>query len=360
MIPDKNPYNNWNGNGSTTTFDFDFYIEDETQLAVYHTNSKGVQTLLKYGTDYSINELQNENGSFINFPLASSTYSVLSENEVISLCLTLPITQENPYSKSSYLNLKTLEYSLDYLTRICQIISRQMERSVKTQEGSSQTAEELVQALNDAQVNAAASASEAANSASGANISALNSENSANLASEKASFIQEKADLISANAQAILTKATTSLDNLTDDGEAKFDGKWTITNNIIVFEGRVLSTSSTLVPFTLDFLPDNGEYEILFYSGVQLLYNNTYCYGSIGISSDIINTPFPYIRISGSASTGHVYIKDSLILPVKNKKVYISGDTQNINSKGDLIAIAYRKLGVGFETTNESEVTQDE
>jgi hypothetical protein len=225
MIPDKNPYNNWNGNGSTTTFDFDFYIEDETQLAVYHTNSKGVQTLLKYGTDYSINELQNENGSFINFPLASSTYSVLSENEVISLCLTLPITQENPYSKSSYLNLKTLEYSLDYLTRICQIISRQMERSVKTQEGSSQTAEELVQALNDAQVNAAASASEAANSASGANISALNSENSANLASEKASFIQEKADLISANAQAILTKATTSLNNLTADGEARFDCK---------------------------------------------------------------------------------------------------------------------------------------
>ncbi len=160
--------------------------------------------------------------------------------------------------------------------------------------------------------------------------------------------------------QAILTKADTSLDNLTADGEAKFDGKWTITNNIIVFEGRVLSTSSTLVPFTLDFLPDNGEYEILFYSGVQLLYNNTYCYGSIGISSDIMNTPFPYIRISGSASTGHVYIKDSLILPVKNKKVYISGDTQNINSKGDLIAIAYRKLGVGFETTNESEVTQDE
>lgn len=176
----------------------------------------------------------------------------------------------------------------------------------------------------------------------------------------KTEQIEANSEQIAAINQAILTKATTSLDNLADSGKAKFDGKWTITNNIIVFEGRVLSTSSTLVPFTLDFLPDNGEYEILFYSGVQLLYNNTYCYGSIGISSDIINTPFSCIRISGSASTGHVYIKDSLILPVKNKKVYISGDTQNINSKGDLIAIDYRKLGVGFETTNESEVTQDE
>ena len=127
-----------------------------------------------------------------------------------------------------------------------------------------------------------------------------------------------------------------------------------------MFEGRDLSTSSTLVPFTLDFLPDNGEYEILFCAGVQLIYNNTQCYGSIGISSDIINTPFSCVRISGSAGTGHVYIKDSLILPVKNKKVYISGDTQNINSKGDLTVIAYRKLGVGVDTTNESEVTQDE
>lgn len=209
MIPDKNPYNNWNGNGSTTTFDFDFYIEDETQLAVYHTNSKGVQTLLKYGTDYSINELQNENGSFINFPLASSTYSVLSENEVISLCLTLPITQENPYSKSSYLNLETLEYSLDYLTRICQIISRQMERSVKTQEGSSQTAEELVQALNDAQVNAAASASEAATSANAANASAIAAGEEATIATQKTAEVSETynnamADIQSKHSDAVL------------------------------------------------------------------------------------------------------------------------------------------------------------
>ena len=159
MIPERNPYNNWKGNGSTTTFDFDFYIEDETQLAVYHTNSEGAQTLLTHGVDYSINELQNENGSFITFPLASSAYAVLGENEIVSLCLTLPIAQENPFGKSSYLNLETLEYSLDYLTRVCQIINRQMERSVKTPEGSEQSAEQLIDALNEAQVNAAASAS---------------------------------------------------------------------------------------------------------------------------------------------------------------------------------------------------------
>lgn len=191
MIPDKNPYNNWNGNGSTTTFDFDFYIEDETQLAVYHTNSKGVQTLLKFGTDYSINELKNENGSFINFPVNGSSYDVLGEDEVISLCLTLPIAQENPYGKSSYLDLETLEYSLDYLTRICQIISRQMERSVKTQEGSSQSADELIEALQEAQVNAAASASDAASSASAANASAISAGEEATIATQQAAIVEE-------------------------------------------------------------------------------------------------------------------------------------------------------------------------
>ena len=147
MIPEKNPYNNWKGNGVTKTFDFDFYIEDETQLAVYHANSKGVQTLLKFGTDYSINELKNENGSFINFPVNGSAYDVLGEDEVISLCLTLPIAQENPYGKSSYLDLETLEYSLDYLTRICQIMSRDLKRSVKILETSDISTDKLAQDL---------------------------------------------------------------------------------------------------------------------------------------------------------------------------------------------------------------------
>ena len=213
MIPEKNPYNNWKGNGTTTTFDFDFYIEDETQLAVYHLNSNGVQTLLKYGTDYSIHELQNESGSFITFPLESSSYNVLAEDEVISLCLTLPIAQENPYGKSSYLNLETLEYSLDYLTRVCQIINRQMERSVKTQEGSSQSAEELIEVLNQAQVNAENSANAAATSASQANASAIAAGEEATIATRKTVEIQEIYTQAMSDIKTSETSAIKSMDN---------------------------------------------------------------------------------------------------------------------------------------------------
>ena len=194
MIPEQNPYNNWSGNGSTTTFDFDFYIENETQLKVYHTNELGVQTLLKHDVDYSINELKNENGSYINFPLSGSTYNILGENEVISLCLTLPISQENPYGKSSYLDPPTLEYSLDYLTRICQIMSRELERSVKTQEGSSQSADELIEALQQAQVNAANSAAAASASATAANNSAIAAGEEATTATQQAAIVQETYD----------------------------------------------------------------------------------------------------------------------------------------------------------------------
>lgn len=147
MIPETNPYNNWSGNGSTTTFDFDFYIENASQLAVYHTNTLGEQIQLVNGVDYSIHELQNKNGSYITFPIAGSTYGVLAEGEIISLCLTLPVSQEEEYGKSSYLNLETLEYSLDYLTRLIQILYRQVARTIKIQEGSSQSVDEFIQEL---------------------------------------------------------------------------------------------------------------------------------------------------------------------------------------------------------------------
>ena len=199
MIPEQNPYNNWNGNGSTTTFDFDFYIENETQLDVFITNAQGVQTKLEYGLDYSINEFKNENGSFITFPLAGSSHGVLAADEIISLCLTLPISQENPYGKSSYLDLTTLEYSLDYLTRICQIMNRELERSVKVQEGANNTPDDLIESLNQAQINAENSANFAAMKAQEASNSAIEAEEQAEIATQKVVEIAELHETVIAN-----------------------------------------------------------------------------------------------------------------------------------------------------------------
>ena len=121
MIYDVLPVNNYTGNNSTTMFDFNFYIENENQLKVYIINSDDTVNELVYGKDYSINEFGNENGSYITFPLESSTYSVLADNQNISINLYLPILQQTQYENSSLLNLNSLEYSLDYLTRLSKV-----------------------------------------------------------------------------------------------------------------------------------------------------------------------------------------------------------------------------------------------
>ena len=192
MIPEIIPVKNYSGNGTTTKFDFDFYIENENQLVVYHTDKDGQQTELEFGKDYTINEVGQENGSYITFPIVGSSYDILQgessygvgDAEKISICLHLPISQETEYGTSDKLDQKSLEYSLDYLTRLIQILNRQMERSVKVPEGAGQTADDLIRVLEQAQIMASESANKAATSASQSEQYATNALTSANNAEE--------------------------------------------------------------------------------------------------------------------------------------------------------------------------------
>ncbi len=129
------PVNNYAGNNSATKFDFDFFIENENELLVQHTNKAGYQTTLKLNTDYTINEIGSENGSYIIFPIDGSDYDVLKEDEVITLSLDLQIVQEKEFKNSSKLSLKVLESAFDYVTRLIQILNRRIERAVKVKEG---------------------------------------------------------------------------------------------------------------------------------------------------------------------------------------------------------------------------------
>ena len=150
------PVNNYAGNGSTTIFDFDFLIESSEELLVTYINEKGEIKKLKEGVDYSINEIGNEFGSYITFPLEQSSYNILKQNEVISLALNLEIKQESEFENSSYLNLKVLEWTFDYIVRLIQMINRKVDRAVKTYEGSAVSPDELIenliQARNDAEI----------------------------------------------------------------------------------------------------------------------------------------------------------------------------------------------------------------
>ena len=76
------PVNNYEGNGSTKIFDFDFLIENTDELKVIHISEDGINTALIEGVDYSVNEVGNKNGSYITFPLETSSFPVL-----ITVCL---------------------------------------------------------------------------------------------------------------------------------------------------------------------------------------------------------------------------------------------------------------------------------
>ena len=172
------PVNNYKGNGSTQKFDFDFYVEDASQLEVYLTNGAGLQTKLAYNTDYTIHEFKNKNGSYITYPASVSSHGVLTADETISLVLALPIVQDKEYENSGALHLDTLEYSLDYLTLLIQILSRRISRALKIQEGldidMDKLSSSLVIAANNAEnINTAAENIQNINAA-GSSISSIN------------------------------------------------------------------------------------------------------------------------------------------------------------------------------------------
>lgn len=152
MISDISPVNTYVGNGSATTFDFDFYIDDSSQLKVYYIPQTGNKTLLVENVDYSVNEFTPDtsrvnpdftNGGYIVFPLEGSQYSILANNEKIILQLDIPFSQESEYNNSSLLNLESLEYSLDYLTRLTQILRSNISGAADTAE----EAMEMVQSI---------------------------------------------------------------------------------------------------------------------------------------------------------------------------------------------------------------------
>lgn len=192
MIPDITPVNTWAGNGSNITFDFDFLINKESELQVLHTSKDGIQTELQLNKDYTIYQIGNENGSYITFPILGSSYSVLSDDEKISLVLNIPKAQTSPYGTSSKLNLTALEHSLDYIVRLIQMVDRKADRAVKVQEGSDISPEKLINSLKQSEINSRDYAQTAIDKALDAEESAQTAKEQADIATQKT---QEVADL---------------------------------------------------------------------------------------------------------------------------------------------------------------------
>ncbi|MBQ4646401.1 MAG: hypothetical protein IJB79_03540 [Candidatus Gastranaerophilales bacterium] len=190
MIYDVLPVNNYQGNDSSTIFDFDFYIDDSSQLKVFLYDENGLKYQLENEVDYLIDGIKNKNGGSINFPIEGSKYSKLKSDQKISLELDIPVSQETQYNNSSLLNLETLEYSFDYLTRLVQILKRKIDLCVKVDECSNNTPQELIDMINDANLNANLQAQAALESKNIAKNAATLANDCLNLAKEYSNDVQ--------------------------------------------------------------------------------------------------------------------------------------------------------------------------
>lgn len=229
------PVNTYTGNSTVKKFDFDFLIENENELIVQHISEDNVITTLTLGVDYSINEIGNQNGSYIIFPLENSSYNILKENEKITLMLTLTIKQESEFKNSSYFNLNILEWTFDYIVRILQILSRKIERCIKVGEGLSSSPDEVLTELNESKriaINAAESALESKN---------ISEENKNECIEYLEEYNQKVLDfnneynecLQSIIDKGIDTRCDLDLSNLSETGEKHFINKTQITNCIL-------------------------------------------------------------------------------------------------------------------------------
>ena len=270
------PVNTYAGNSAVKKFDFDFLIENENELIVQHISEDNVITTLMLGVDYSINEIGNQNGSYIIFPLENSSYNILKENERITLMLTLTIKQESEFKNSSYFNLNILEWTFDYIVRILQILSRKIERCVKVGEGLSSSPDELMDELNESKriaLNAAESALESKN------ISEENKNKCIDYLEEYNQKVDKFNDEYEDCLQSIIdrgidTRSNVDLSNLSETGEKHFINKSQITNCILE------------IPQNINLELNNG---VLTLKAGSIVYvpNGTNIFNKLTISQDI-------------------------------------------------------------------------
>ena len=231
------PVNNHLGNNSCTKFDFDFFIQSQDELQVSLTNKNGIISILQYGIDYSINEIGNENGSYITFPLASSSFGILAPDETITLGLSLVIKQESEFENSANLDLEILEKTFDYIVRVLQILDRKIERCVKTNEGVEINPDKLMEQINEnalVSLNAAETSKNAANSADASKTEIL----------EKLDYVESFSEntLNELLEKGIETRAKVDFSNLNETAEKHFVNKSQITNCITELPNQVKYT----------------------------------------------------------------------------------------------------------------------
>jgi hypothetical protein len=161
----------FSGSGTTGPFPFSFKTFAEGDLAVIKTSSAGVDATLTLATNYTVSLNADQN----NDPGGDVTLvSALAVGETLTILRTVDATQETDIANGGGFYPEVIENSLDRLTMLCQQNAEVISRAVVVGVSAlSVTPEELLDAINAAQVATAADVATANASVIAANDSAV-------------------------------------------------------------------------------------------------------------------------------------------------------------------------------------------
>jgi hypothetical protein len=109
----------YSGNNSTTTaYPIPFPFLDREHFRVVETDSEGVETLLTYGTDYTVSSLTDGNGRITSGTL--KTIVAVPVASSLSIKRVTPALQETDLVDGGRLSAEVLESALDRVTMVAQ------------------------------------------------------------------------------------------------------------------------------------------------------------------------------------------------------------------------------------------------
>lgn len=122
----------YSGNAATTVWTFDFPAIESSNLAVYYTDTTGVETLLS-ASDYTVilNPAEGSNptqsGGSVTYPLVGSPIAL---GTFLTIIATFADIQDTSLANQGTVYPRVMEEALDYLTLLNQQTQEQVDRSI--------------------------------------------------------------------------------------------------------------------------------------------------------------------------------------------------------------------------------------
>ncbi len=150
------------GNSSATTFAYNIPIRASSELIVTKTViATGVESVLINNTDYEVNGVGSSDDADwdITYPKSGSP---MTSAERIVITPNIPILQETDFENNGGFLPENHTAAFDRVTVICQQLSAELDRCVKTTVGSTTSPDDLISDLEQAAADAEAAAATAA------------------------------------------------------------------------------------------------------------------------------------------------------------------------------------------------------